>query len=94
MHKPGSLGKGKWSFSYSRSRTTVHQLLLSFLHPVQDVLSLRASFFKCYQARFSPEHLATCVVFMHLGCLVVSLSGSLQRRFETDLGKKESKKDT
>lgn len=93
MHKPGSLGKGKWSFSYSRSRTTV-QLLLSFLHPVQDVLSLRASFFKCYQARFSPEHLATCVVFMHLGRLVVRLSGSLQRRFETDLGKKESKKDT
>lgn len=49
------------------------KLLLGFLHLIQDVLSSRASCFKCYQAGFLPEHFSTCVVFVHLGCSAVSL---------------------
>lgn len=95
MHKPGPLGKGKRSFSYSRSRTTVHQLLLSFLHLIQDVCPEELVAVSATKPDFFlPQPLGTRVVFRHLGCSVVSLSRSVQSKFETDLGGAERKINT
>lgn len=82
MHKPGSPGKGGHSSSYSRSNvSSVSCTRFKRFCLEKDIC------FKCYQARFLPEHPSTFVVLVHPGRSVVSLGESLQSEFETGLGK-------
>lgn len=88
MHKPGSPGKGGRSSSYSRSINVSSVSCTRFKRFCLE----KDICFKCYQARFLPEHLSTSVVLVHPGRSVVSLWESLQSEFETGLEKQKKGK--